>query len=93
MACSSCGKRTNPNILQLGRNAASALNRVAVALVKGKPVFTPEEMVRKRLKTCAFNECGYFRSNPAMRCVHPSCGCFLKAKTKLETEHCPVHLW
>lgn len=93
MACSSCGKRSNPNALRLAENALSAAGRVALALVNRKPVFTPEEMVRKRLKICAHNECGYFRAHPSMRCSHPSCGCFLKAKTLLETEHCPVNLW
>lgn len=78
---------------QLAFNASLAASRVAFALVKGKPVFTMEDLARERLKICSNGLCPWYRERPTARCSHPSCGCFLKAKVLLTTETCPENRW
>lgn len=42
----------------------------------------------KRMGVCV--RCDEYRDSPP-RCN--ACGCFLKAKTRDETEHCPLNKW
>lgn len=90
MPCS-CGKSFRP--IQILSNALNAAGRVAIATVKGKPVFAPEDMAAERLRVCSNGRCPWFRERPALRCTHPDCGCFLKAKVLLTTETCPEGFW
>ena len=84
-----CGKRP----FQILANASKAAGRVGIALIKGKTVFTTEELANERLKICANGICPWYREKPVMRCAHPDCGCFLKAKVMLLTETCPDSRW
>lgn len=75
-----------PALAQQGRNALGAISRVVAALATGAPVISPEELVTRRrwlCRVCAF-------STPR-KCTQ--CGCFISAKTKLETETCPMGKW
>ena len=70
------------------RNASKAAGRVIVAVATGQGVFVSEKMRADRVATCE-------------RCVHfiaqfrqcEVCGCFVDAKSRLQTESCPRHKW
>ena len=49
--------------------------------------YAPKETAEARLAICL--QCPHL--SPLNRCL--KCGCFLKAKTRLRTEKCPVGKW
>lgn len=46
-----------------------------------------EAEVKRRLAIC--EACEYFDPGPR-RCKHLGCGCYLDAKTRMRSEHCPL---
>lgn len=56
-------------------------------LFTGKPR-SVEEIIKKRFDTCT--QCEFF-IRVTTQCK--KCGCFMKAKTKLEHAKCPVGKW
>lgn len=77
-----------PPLVQQMRNAIGAVSRLGGAIVHGNQVKATEEEVAKRQAIC--DGCEYYAKD-SQRCQ--KCGCFLKIKIKLETEHCPIQKW
>jgi len=75
-----------PSPARLAANLSRALWDWAVS---GFSMASEEEAAR-RISIC--ESCEYFDAGPR-RCKHLGCGCYLDAKVKLKTEHCPVNRW
>jgi hypothetical protein len=82
-----------PSLPRQARNAAGAIFRAVRALSQGQQVLSPEALKQERLTICANCPMSEPRDKDveARRC--PACGCFLKAKTALVTEACPLAKW
>lgn len=70
------------------KSGAKSLFTIAKNAAKGVDQSVPEEVAKERLEIC--NNC------PKMikltgNCK--SCGCFVKYKTKVRQEHCPLYKW
>ena len=76
-----------PFINQL-RNAGGAMLRLGEAAISGHKVLASAEEVAKREAICEGCE---FYAKESKRCK--KCGCLLRMKIKMETEHCPINLW
>lgn len=50
-------------------------------------VLAPEELVVKRVEIC--NSCDFLQTTRS--CA--KCGCFVDAKAKLQSSHCPLDKW
>jgi len=50
--------------------------------------FKISEVAEERMQVCA--TCDYFNMDYA---TCQQCGCFMPAKTKLSTSHCPIGKW
>ena len=101
-----CGKRNHntgsvhktvtqhqyPSKLQMAKNLAGSVGRIAKAAVTGEKILRTEEEQQKCLDICKSNICGFFDAEKG-RCI--KCGCYTKLKTRLANEHCPlpVRLW
>jgi hypothetical protein len=77
-----------PPLFQQMKNFGGAMTRLGGAIVQGNQVKATDEEVAKRQAIC--NDCEYYAKD-SQRCQ--KCGCFLKIKIKLETEHCPIQKW
>lgn len=90
MSCKRCEKAYNRGLTVIDKagNFISALGRVGDALAHGQKVLTLDEKVKFRLSKC--NRCEYIHSDKKTCNL---CGCFIIAKTKLETEKCPAGKW
>lgn len=80
MKCTSEG----PSTLEMAKNLGKAV--VNHTLNAGKNV--SEEDYKKRLEICG--GCQFHKDG---RCLHKSCGCFLKRKAWWESEKCPIGKW
>ena len=87
-----------PNLAQKGVNFTKAS---AKHMAAGFPQASDEDVAR-RFTICQSNVCGYYKafSETNGQCLHPSCGCSLKAvgisgKNKLRwaEQECPVKMW
>ena len=89
MPCTFCGRsKRNPPIYRQAASFSKAVVRTALAIVRGKEVFSEEELAKARIKSCM--GCEYWNRKPN-RCSQ--CGCFLGVKVKLLEEHCPINKW
>lgn len=72
---------------QLG-NAASAVGRVAYAMMHGQHIAVDQDEQNRRLAIC--RDCEFFDATQG-RCM--KCGCFGAFKSWLATERCPIGKW
>lgn len=77
-----------PNIKVMAANISQTAKNVINGALNGGPIFTSEEKSNARLNIC--NECEFFAKETA-RCK--KCGCFMKAKVKIEMAKCPIGKW
>jgi len=75
---------------------SGVMAKTAFGFIRGKPVFSEEEMVNKRLQICG--NCVYKQTNPkTKRWYCPICGCDLNGgvlqKVKFVEAHCPERRW
>jgi hypothetical protein len=78
-----------PEYPPLARQAANLARSLWGWMLDRFRVATEGERTR-RLAICA--SCESFDPGPR-RCRHLGCGCYLDAKTRMRTEHCPVGKW
>ena len=89
-----------PSKMRMAVNAASAVVRVAGAVMRGDDVLASPELAEKRLAVCG--RCSQFTPVKSKfngkiyhRCIE--CGCWLDgvsyAKARLATESCPLEKW
>jgi hypothetical protein len=81
---------TYPSIVRMARNLAGSLAEVAGDAVRGRDILVEDEEFLDRLEICC--NCELFDPEQ-IRCIHESCGCFLKIKGRLATMCCPLYLW
>lgn len=84
------GHQKPPSILRVAKNAVTAVVRNAAHVARGNTLEVSVEEKERRFGIC--KGCQYFRES-SERCLHPACGCFLRAKTWLRAERCPVQKW
>lgn len=72
--------------LELVANATEAAKRTLGVLARGESPVAPAAESEGRFEVC--RACEFYR---AERCL--KCGCFLRVKTYLRAEHCPVGKW
>jgi hypothetical protein len=70
------------------RNATKAVGRVLSNAISRRTVVASHDKVEERRSIC--NTCEFFIEKSG-RCA--KCGCFLKVKLQLESEHCPENKW
>lgn len=90
MACKRCEEAKNRGltIIDKAGNFIYAAGKVGAALATGQQVLSLDEKVKYRLNKC--NRCEYIHMDKKTCNL---CGCFIVAKTKLETESCPAGKW
>ena len=77
-----------PSLMKRATNAGKAVARSVVNVLKLKqPLLEASEEAARRLAIC--KACPMLDAN-RMICKHANCGCYLKAKTYLRAEHCPL---
>ena len=82
------GVKRMPSMATRAGNLGKALVRSAVNVVKLKqPLLEASDEAARRLAIC--KACPMLDAN-RMICKHANCGCYLKAKTYLRAEHCPL---
>jgi hypothetical protein len=74
-----------PDPIQQAINAAAAAGRAASAAVAGQPVVVDQAELLRRLAIC--EACPKFNADDG-RCT--ACGCRMRYKARLATEHCPL---
>lgn len=74
-----------PSLLQKAKNLAGAAGRVVGAMLRDERVRVDEQEKSRRLEIC--RGCEFFNSDKGV-CM--KCGCIVKFKTVLATEHCPL---
>lgn len=74
-----------PSAAAMAKNAATALRDELKARISGLPEIEAEE-VSRRLEIC--HGCEFFTQG---RCA--KCGCFMKFKSRLRSQHCPEGKW
>lgn len=75
-----------PKLGKLAANFSGAVKRAATAAVKGDDIFVDKLTKESREAIC--NMCDRKRGS---RCA--DCECFIKAKTWVATEKCPLDHW
>jgi len=89
--------RQLPSIMQMAKNLANAAGEEVKAIVERNPPVSDEEYNR-RIEIC--RTCPHFTpNNPDLperarqqeRCT--LCGCYMKYKSKLRSQHCPEGKW
>ncbi len=75
-----------PSLGQKARNLAGAVGRVINAVIQQKIVSVTDEERDRRMSICAI--CEFYTGTTCKKC-----GCYIRFKAKLETEHCPIHKW
>lgn len=87
MACTFCRKGMPP-LTEQAKSLLSAASGSIKAWVNGQPVFSYADLRMKRLMICKV--CPEFDSGIG-RCR--KCGCYIRAKTALAQEKCPLGKW
>ena len=86
--CSSCNNKDMPSMMTMANELGKSIVAVGKDLINNKNVFAIEEIINKRLNIC--KSCEFF-NNENNRCS--ICGCYMTAKTKLNSSNCPKGLW
>lgn len=76
-----------PMVVQLS-NACKAIARTAIASASGEKVRVSSEVLKLRMNIC--KECDFYDISKN-KCK--KCGCKVKYKARLMTEHCPIDTW
>lgn len=76
-----------PDMMTLAKNAATAAMQEVKAVAAGQPAVEEAEVTR-RLTLC--HRCELFL-RPQQRCSQ--CGCYMKFKSRLRSQSCPVGKW
>lgn len=84
-------KPAGPGPLRLVGNALRALGDTVASLADGKPLTVGDAEKTRRRAAC--DACEAYYDAEAGRCLHPACGCFLRAKTWLTSQRCPAGEW
>lgn len=71
---------------QKARNAAGATTRVIKAVATGQQVVVDQAEQDRRMTICTV--CEFFTGTTCRKC-----GCHIRFKAKLQTEHCPILKW
>lgn len=94
MGCA-CAKKKAPTTMTVAKNAATAAGKAFFAYVRGRKVFSEQELVDKRMAACV--KCQYFDKDK-VKCR--DCGCYLlesfggiPGKARIATEKCPIYKW
>jgi hypothetical protein len=69
------------------KNGAKSIFTIAKNAAKGIDQSVPEEVAKSRLETC--QKCPDLLSTGNCK----RCGCFVKFKTKVRQEECPIQKW
>ncbi len=75
-----------PTLFQKAKNLAGAAKRIGQAAARGQKIAVSKEEADRRMAIC--QECEFFIGKSCMKC-----GCVIKFKARLETEHCPIAKW
>lgn len=80
------------SVIEKAENAAGAASRLAKAIVKRERVLVSPEEQQRRMAICAGSEsiqkCDFYTGKTCKKC-----GCHIRFKAKLQTEHCPIGKW
>ena len=79
-----------PSLPAMAINMGKAIVGEAQARMTGVAAPSREE-VERRLDIC--KACVEYYRESDHRCAHPACGCFLREKTALRAQHCPINKW
>ena len=77
-----------PSNMQMMKNLSSSLKNASKALIKGEKVSLSKGEAEARMKICMSCE-EYIKEEN--RCN--LCGCYMRVKTKIATEKCPIRKW
>ncbi len=75
-----------PPLISKAKNIVHALARTGKATVTGKTVRVSDEEKDRRLAICA--TCEFYTGTTCRKC-----GCVMRFKARLATEHCPISKW
>jgi Family of unknown function (DUF6171) len=75
-----------PPMMEMAKNAVLAAARTSKQIASGKRVMVSGEEQARRLAIC--KACEFFTGS---RCL--KCGCVIRWKSRLATEHCPIQKW
>ena len=78
---------TLPSAADMARSAGKALVSEAKAIASGEPPVS-DEIVEARLDICT--TCDRYAAE-SKRCL--DCGCYVRFKTRLRSQHCPQGKW
>jgi len=73
---------------KIAKGMTSLALKTSSAIASKDRILTPEELAIKRLEIC--EKCPSL-SKDSGRCAE--CGCFIKAKTRINFEECPLEKW
>ncbi len=83
--------RPYPSLAKMAGNAATAFVDVAKGFFKGEQVRVAKEEQERRFAIC--QSCTEWFDPEKERCRHPKCGCYMRLKTWLASQRCPVGKW
>lgn len=69
--------------------AKAARDTIREAVTTGRVMVETEEQLKRKAICLA---CETFNADKE-RCAHPDCGCYMKLKTWLTSQKCPVNKW
>lgn len=77
---------SEPSLIQKASNAAGAGGRAVKSILGGGKLFVDDPEQNRRLTICA--TCEFYTGSTCKKC-----GCHIRFKAKLTTEHCPINKW
>lgn len=80
-----------PSLAKMAGNAAAAMADVAKGWFKGGQVRVAKEEQERRFAIC--QSCTEWFDPEKERCRHPRCGCYMRLKTWLASQRCPIGKW
>jgi uncharacterized paraquat-inducible protein A len=83
-------KQTLPSTLQMAKNFGNSVVKNVTNVVKGEQLKATSEKSKERINICL--KCKFITGKPSNeRCG--KCGCWLRLKTQLQSESCPIGKW
>lgn len=77
-----------PPLKEMAKGFLGTAKDVLLGAFQGEDVLVTEEVYNARMNIC--KGCEFFRHSDN-RCSQ--CGCFMEAKTRFKSTHCPIHKW
>ena len=77
-----------PGIRVMVKNIADTAQAIVKDMIAGSQVLSQEDLAKSRISIC--EKCSLFDNS---RNTCQSCGCFIKAKVKLQSAKCPIGKW